>query len=90
MTLTEIYQHYELGSTQFVKQVQDLCDFCMSDTEIKRLALGVATTAEQFVWHWKHEHWWRDSANAPGDPTAPSEDQFAPGGCVTIPDHIKE
>lgn len=62
MTLERIYEDYTPASQGFVAAVQTYCGFCITDSEISRLA-EKARSASQFQAIWENETFWLDANN---------------------------
>lgn len=66
MTIIEIYHQFQPGSTGFVQAVQSHCGFCISRTEIKRIA-DLAADADEFQRIWGNDDSWTDENNVSDD-----------------------
>lgn len=60
MTLQEIYAEFTAGSAGFINAVHTHCGYCISKTEIARIA-AQAATAEQFEQFWQNTDAWTDA-----------------------------
>ncbi len=60
MTLAEIYETYQIGSSGFVRAVEQLYAYNITRTEIERIA-AKAPTAEEFQRIWENDDDWLDA-----------------------------
>lgn len=62
MTLADIYNEYTAASQGFVIAVETHCGFCITRTEIERIAAKSAT-AEEFQDVYENDDSWADENN---------------------------